>query len=318
MMRVFVAGAAGAVGVPLVRQLVALGHDVIGTTRSEGKRAALRDLGAEPVVLDGLDATAVGEAVAQAEPDVVIHQMTALTGASDLRHFDRTFATTNRLRTAGTDNLLAAARAAGVRRFIAQSFAGWPTVATGRVKTEDDPFRTEVPKQMRAALAAIEHLERAVLDAPLDGVVLRYGGLYGPGASDELVAAVRARKMPIIGAGSGIFSMLHVDDAAGACVAALTGPAGLYQIVDDDPTPLGELLPTLAEMCGAKPPRRVPVWLARLAAGESVLLLLNEPVGCSNAKAKGELGWTPRWPTWRDGFRAALTGGASAASEASA
>src|SRR4051794_27168662 len=272
-MRVFLAGATGAVGRQLVPQLIRAGHHVVATTRSETKFDALWNLGAEPVVLDALDPAAGGEAVAKAEPDAIVHQLTALTGQSDLKHFDRTFAQTNALRTVGTDNLLAAARAAGVPRFVAQSYAGWPTghqqsAGQDGLTTEDDPFDTDPPKQQRESLAAIRHLERAVTSASLDGVVLRYGGLYGPGASDDWVRLLQARRLPIVGAGQGVWSMLHVEDAAGAAVAALTAPPGVYNVVDDDPAPVREILRELAALTGSKPPMRVPVWLARIAAGE--------------------------------------------------
>jgi 2-alkyl-3-oxoalkanoate reductase len=307
-MRVFLAGATGAVGRPLIRQLIAAGHHVTATTRSESKRDLLWNLGADPVVVDALDAAAVGEAVAKAEPDAIVHQMTALANSSDLKHFDRTFAATNQLRTIGTDNLLAAARAAGVRRFVAQSYTGWPNErAGGPVKTEDDPLDPTPPKQQRQSMAAIKHLERAVAEAPLEGVVLRYGNFYGPGASDEMAALIRKRRLPIVGAGDGIWSMVHVDDAASAAVTALTAAPGLYNIVDDEPAPLRDILTTLAEAVGAKPPRRVPVWLARMAAGEVGVSMLTQVRGSSNAKARRELDWTPRWASWRDGFRGGLT-----------
>jgi 2-alkyl-3-oxoalkanoate reductase len=308
-MRVFLAGATGAIGRPMIRQLLAAGHHVTATTRTAAKRDLIWNLGAEPVVVDALDASAVGEAVAKAEPDAILHQLTALAGSSDLKHFDRTFARTNELRTVGTDNLLAAARAAGVRRFVAQSYTGWNNERTGGpVKTEHDPLDPSPPKQQRRSLAAIRYLERAVLDAPLDAVVLRYGTFYGPGASDELVTLVRKRAMPIVGAGDGIWSMIHVEDGAGATVAALTRGQGVYNIVDDEPAPVREVLTTLADVVGAKPPRHVPVWLARIAAGEVGVSMLTQIRGSSNAKAKRELDWAPRWATWRDGFRGGLTG----------
>jgi nucleoside-diphosphate-sugar epimerase len=316
-MRVFLAGATGVVGRPLVQQLTAAGHQVIATTRTESKVDRLRRLGAEPVVVDALDATAVGEAVGKAEPDVVVHQMTSLTGGSDLKHFDRTFATTNQLRTVGTDNLLAAARAAGVRRFVAQSFTGWPSQWTGGpAKTEDDPFDPNPPKHQRASLAAIRHLERAVADAPLEGVVLRYGLFYGPGASDDMLRLIRRRRLPIVGSGDGIWSMTHVEDAAGATVAALTRGRGVYNVVDDDPAPVRDVLTLLAELSGAKPPRHVPVWLARAATGAVGISLMTQPVGVSNAKAKRELEWAPRWSSWRDGFRHDLAAGSGADTDA--
>jgi nucleoside-diphosphate-sugar epimerase len=260
------------------------------------------------VVVDGLDAAAVGEAVAAAEPDAIIHQMTALTDTSDLRRFDRTFAATNALRTVGTDNLLAAARAAGVRRFVAQSFTGWTNERTGGpVKTEADPYDPNPAKQQRRSMAAIQHVEQAVLAAPVEGVVLRYGLFYGPGASDPMVELVRKRRMPIVGDGGGIWSLIHIDDAASATVAALSNGQGVYNIVDDDPATSAEVLTTLAELVGAKPPRHVPVWLARIVAGEVGVRFLTEIRGSSNAKAKRELGWQPHWASWREGFRNGLT-----------
>lgn len=309
-MRVFLAGATGAVGRRLVPQLIAAGHQVVATTQTATKSAALLRQGAQPVLVDGLDPAAVGEAVACAEPDVVIHQMTALAGATSLRRFDRDFAMTNRLRTVGTDNLIAAARAAGVRRVIAQSFTGWPNARDGRpVHTEDDPLDPSPPAAQRESLAAIEYLERAVTEAPLDGVVLRYGLLYGPGAFEPLLDAVRRRQMPVAGGGGGIWSLVHVDDAAAAAVAALDRGSGIYNIVDDEPVRTGELVPFLAEVVAAKPPRHVPVWLARLAAGEVGVSMLTQVRGSSNAKAKRELGWQPRWASWRDGFRNGLVDG---------
>lgn len=307
-MRVFLAGAGGAMGRSLVPQLVGAGHQVTGTTRSRDKFDQLRAWGAEPVLVDGLDAAAVGEAVAAAEPDAIIHQMTALAGSSDLRRFDRTFAVTNELRTVGTDNLLAAARAAGVRRFVAQSFTGWPNERTGGlVKTEADPLDPSPPKWQRQSMAAIKHVEQTVLAAPLEGVVLRYGMFYGPRASDEMVELVRKRRMPIVGAGGGIWSLIHIDDAASATVAALTAGHGLYNIVDDEPASSAVVLTTLAQIVGAKPPRHLPVWLARLAAGDVGVAYLTTIRGSSNAKAKRDLGWQPHWPSWREGFRDGLT-----------
>jgi nucleoside-diphosphate-sugar epimerase len=303
-MRVFVAGAAGAIGRRLVPQLVAAGHSVVATTRSTGKAQLLENLGAEPVVVDGLDAAAVGAAVARAEPDAIVHQMTALSGSIDLRHFDRTFEVTNQLRTTGTDNLLAAAQAAGVHRFIAQSFTGWPNQRSGgAVKSESDPLDPHPPKQQRRTLDAIRYLERAVTAAPLEGVVLRYGSFYGPDATEEMLELLRKRRMPIVGDGGAVWSMIHLDDAASATVAALTRGRGIYNIVDDDPAPVAEVLTALADLLGAKPPRHLPVWLARLAAGEVAVSMLTQIRASSNAKARRELGWAPRWSSWRDGFR---------------
>jgi nucleoside-diphosphate-sugar epimerase len=309
-MRVFVAGAAGAIGQHLLPQLAAQGHQVTASTRSPGKLALLRGLGAEPVVVDGLDAMAVGEAVARAEPEAVMHQMTSLAGSSNLRHFDTTFAVTNQLRTEGTDHLLAAAAAAGVRRFIAQSYTGWTNIRTGTpVKGEDDPLDPDPPAGQRDSLAAISHLERAVLAAgPMHPVVLRYGSFYGPGASDEFVGLIRKRRVPIIGDGAGIWSFLHIHDAAAATVAALEhGEPGVYNVVDDEPASVAEWLPFLAQAVGAKAPRRVPVWLGRLAAGEVGVSMMTQIRGSSNAKAKRELGWRPAWPSWRQGFSRGLT-----------
>jgi nucleoside-diphosphate-sugar epimerase len=313
-MRVFVAGASGAIGRRLVPQLVAAGHGVVATTRTPDKADRLRRLGAEPVVLDGLDAIAVGDAVARTAPDAIVHQMTALTDMSSLRGFDRTFSTTNLLRTKGLDHLLAAARATGVRGFVAQSYTGWTNPRSGGpVKTEADGLDPDPLRSQRATLAAIAYLEQAVTD--FGGVVLRYGSFYGPGASEPMVEIVRKRKMPIAGDGGGIWSWCHLDDAASATVAALQRGQGVYNIVDDDPAPAAQWLPYLAEAIGAKPPRRVPAWLARLAAGEVGEAWLTEIRGSSNAKAKAELSWAPRWSSWRDGFRYGLSDVAVAANE---
>jgi nucleoside-diphosphate-sugar epimerase len=303
-MRVFVAGAGGAVGRRLVPQLVARGHEVIASTRKPETMAAIRALGATPVVVDGLDAASVGEAIARAEPEAIIHEMTALSGAPDFKHFDDWFAATNRLRTTGTEHLLAAARAAGVRRFIAQSYTGWNNARDGGpIKTEDDPLDPHPAMAQTETLAAIKFVERAVLAAPLEGLALRYGNLYGPGASESIVELIRGRKLPVIGSGAGIWSCTHIDDAAGATVAALErGAPGIYNIVDDDPASVAEFLPCVAKMVGAKPPLHVPVWLGRLLAGDVAVQMMTEARGASNAKAKRELGWEPIWPSWRDGF----------------
>lgn len=307
-MRVLVAGATGVVGRQLVPQLIAAGHQVTATTRSAGKVAGLRAAGADAAVVDGLDAVAVGEAVARAEPEVVIHQMTALSREFDLRHFDRTFAATNKLRTTGLDNLLAAAQAAGARRVIAQSYTGFPNDRTGGpVKTEDDPLDPEPPKAQRPTLEAIKYLERAVVTSPLEGIVLRYGSLYGPGASDLMVDMLKRRKVPVIGDGAGIWSFLHVQDAASAAVAALDhGAPGVYNVTDNEPAPVSEWLPVLAAVVGAKPPLRLPAWLGRLAAGEAAVSMMTQVRGSSNAKAKRELGWELAWPSWREGFARGL------------
>jgi len=304
-MRVFVAGATGAVGRRLVPQLVRAGHHVVATTRTDTKMDVLWNLGAEPVRLDALDAAAVGEAVAKAEPDAIVHQLTALTGQSDLKHFDRTFAQTNQLRTAGTDNLLAAARAAGVTRFVAQSYAGWPYAREGGpVKTEDDPLDPTPLPHTEQTNAAMRHLDEAITDA--GGIALRYGGFYGldDPAGESMVAAVRKRQFPLVGDGGGVMSFIHVHDAAAATALALEAPGpAVYNVTDDEPAPMREWLPALAAAVGAKPPFRVPTWVGRLAMGK-MLTMMTEARGASNAKAKKELDWTLRYPTWRTGFPA--------------
>jgi 2-alkyl-3-oxoalkanoate reductase len=307
--RIFIAGASGAIGGRLVPQLVQAGHDVVATTRSTGKLDALADLGADSIIMDGLDPVAVGEAVARAEPDVIVHQMTALASmGTKLRRFDDDFAVTSELRTVGTDHLLAAATAAGVPRFIAQSYAGWPNARSGGpVKTEEDELDPAPPRDQQRAHAAIRYLEKTVVAAPLEGVVLRYGSLYGPGASDFMIDTVSKRKMPVVGGGGGVWSMCHVDDAASATVAAITRGRGIYNVVDDEPAPVSEWLPYLAEVLGAKPPLRLPTWMGRLAGGEVAVSLMTQVRGSSNAKAKRDLGWQPQWATWRDGFRTGLT-----------
>jgi nucleoside-diphosphate-sugar epimerase len=310
-MRVFVAGASGAVGRRLLPQLVGQGHEVVATARSPRNSDGLRALGATPSVMDGLDAASVGEAVARAEPDVVVHEMTALAGFGDLRHFDAGFALTNELRTRGTDHLLTAADAVGVRRFVAQSYTGWPNERVGGpVKTESDPLDSAPPARQRRSIEAIRYLERAVTDAAtIEGLALRYGSLYGSGTSmaNEYVQLIRDRKFPLVGNGAGIWSFVHVDDAAAATVIAVEhGARGLYNIVDDDPAPVSEWLPYFADCLGARPPRRVPTWLARFAIGEVGISMMTQIRGSSNAKAKGHLGWKPAWPSWRDGFREGL------------
>jgi nucleoside-diphosphate-sugar epimerase len=307
-MRVFVAGAAGAVGKPLVRELISRGHEVTATTRDPEKSEEIRALGATPTLLDGLDAAAVGQAVARAEPDVIVHEMTALATTPDMRHFDRWFALTNRLRTVGARNLVSAARATGASRVVAQSYTGWNNRRDLSLPvTEEDPFDAHPAREQRESLAAIETLEQTVLDAPLDGAVMRYGNLYGPGASESFVDLLRRRRLPIIGDGSGIWSWIHVDDAASATALAIEGRSrGVYNVVDDEPASVREFLPYLAEAVGAKPPLRIPVWLARLLAGDVIVGWMTEGSGTSNAKAKRELGWQPTWATWRDGFRQGL------------
>jgi len=308
-MRIFIAGATGALGRRLVPRLVAGGHQVVGMTRSPDRAAGLRAVGAAPVVADAFDREAVVDAVRRAEPEVVVHQLTALSDQLDLRKFDESFALTNRLRTEGTDNLLAGARAAGARRFVAQSFTGWTYARVGGpVKTEEDPFDPDPPEALRRTLDAIRRLEATVTGADgIAGVVLRYGGFYGPGTSlgeggvqTEMVAR---RRFPIVGDGAGVWSLIHIDDAATATVAAIErGAPGIYNIVDDEPASVATWLPVLAEAIGAKPPMRVPAWLARYLVGEHGVVLMTEIRGASNAKAKRELGWKPAYPSWRQGF----------------
>jgi len=297
------------IGKRLVPLLRANGHEVVGTTRTPGKVDDLRALGAEPRVLDVLDAVAVGKAVSEARPEVVVHQATALSDLGNLRNLDEAFADTNRLRTEGTDNLLAAAQAAGAEKFVAQSFAGWPYAKEGSlVKDEEAPLDPSPPANAEQSMAAIRHLEKAVAGAEaLAGIVLRYGGFYGPGTSlfegGEHVAAIRKRAFPLVGSSAGMWSFVHIDDAAAATLAAIErGSRGIYNVVDDEPAPASEWLPYLAERLGAKQPRHVPEWLGRLVAGEQVVSMMTEARGASNAKAKRELGWMLVHPTWREGF----------------
>jgi nucleoside-diphosphate-sugar epimerase len=315
-MKVFLTGATGAIGRPLTRQLVEAGHTVHATTTTEAKVAQLWNVGAHPIVLDLLDPDAVARAVAEAEPDVVVHQATALGSAKfDMRRFDRTFAMTNRLRTEGTDHLLAAARAVGARRFVAQSFAGWPLAREGGpVKDETAPFDPSPPAPMRQGFAAIKHLEEATLAYAGEGVVLRYGGFYGPGTSlsgepgSEFPDVIRKRRLPIVGEGTGVWSFIHVEDAATATVRAIEhGEAGIYHVVDDEPARPTEWIPVLADALGAPPPRHVPRWLGRIAGGEVAVAMMTTVRGASNAKARRELGWEPRYPSWRKGFVEALS-----------
>ncbi len=305
-MRVFVAGATGAIGRFLIPSLIAGGHQVTGSTRSPARAAGLERAGAAPAVVDGLDRAGVIEAVLAAQPDVIIHQMTALTSMRSFRRFDREFAVTNELRTNGTDYLLEAARQAGTRRFIAQSFIGWNNARTGGpVKTEQDPLDPDPLPATRRVMAAIRHVEQTVPQAVPEGLVLRYGMLYGPGASGAMLDVVRKRMMPVIGGGTGIWSFTEVTDAAAATAAAVTkGDPGLYNIVDDDPAPVSQWLPGLAGSLGVKPPWSAPVWLGRLLAGDMVVSLMTQTRGASNEKAKRELGWAPMYPSWRDGFPA--------------
>jgi nucleoside-diphosphate-sugar epimerase len=305
VVRVFVAGGTGVIGRRLVPQLVARGHQVTATTTSAAKLGLLQQLGADGVVMDGLDAVSVGEAVAAARPDAIVHQMTALSeahaGKPNLRKPERFFAATNRLRSEGTDHLLAAAEATGVTNFVAQSAAIFNGIREGGwVKSEEDPL------EVVEGTTAINHLEDVVVKA--GGAVLRYGGLYGPGAIDDQVTLVRKRLYPLVGGGTGYFSWVHTDDAASATVLAVEQQAtGVFNIVDDEPAPVSEWLPYLAECAGAKPPRRLPAWLARLLAGEMMVdMMTNKGRGFSNAKAKRELGWQLRYPSWRQGFKEEL------------
>jgi 2-alkyl-3-oxoalkanoate reductase len=302
-MRIFVAGASGALGSRLVPQLIDAGHDVIGTHNSPASAELLRTLGAKPVLVDLLDASAVRKAVLENEPEGIVHQATALANVTFGRSLDKTFARTNELRTKGTDALLAAAQDAGVRRFVAQSFAPYRyALEGGPVKTEDDPILPTPPRNAQRTYAAMTYLEQAITG--YGGIALRYGGFYGA-ANDALIEPVRKRRLPIVGDGGGIFPWIHLEDAAAATVLALEhdGPA-VYNIVDDDPAPAREWLPVLAQALDAKPPRRVPTWLARVFAGEAAVIMGTKARGASNAKASRELGWTPRYPSWRRGFPA--------------
>jgi nucleoside-diphosphate-sugar epimerase len=298
-------------GKQLVPRLVAAGHDVIGITRTESKQAMLSEFGATPVVADALDPEQVAEAVAVAQPDVIVHQLTAIQ-ALDMRHFDRDFATTNRLRTEGIDNLLSAGRAVGIERFVAQSYTSWPYARTGgKIKHEDDPLDPTPAKEMRESMAAIRHLESAVTDASwTQGVVLRYGAFYGPGTSlfpgGEQFEMVRRRRLPVVGDGAGVWSFVHIEDAAEATVAAVEhGRRGIYNIVDDDPAAVADWVPALADKLGAPKPWRVPRFVGRLFAGEAGVVMMTDSRGASNEKAKRELGWQPRHPSWREGFQRA-------------
>jgi nucleoside-diphosphate-sugar epimerase len=319
-MKVFVAGAAGAIGTQLVPQLVAGGHEVVGMTRSASKQDLMRSLGARPVVADALDPDAVAQAVASAEPEVIVHQLTALSGemsVREARHLERSFAMTmtNRLRTEATHHLLAAGRAVAARRFVAQSFGAWRFARTGGpVQTEADPLDPDPPAALRAGLAANLYLERAVTTIEWgEGLVLRYGSFYGPGTAislapdAQMAAPVRKRRFPIVGDGGGVWSHVHIDDAAAAtAVAVERGERGIYNVVDDDPAPARDWIPELARVLGAKPPRRVPRWLGRLMAGEMATVMMTDVRGASNEKAKRELGWQPRYASWRQGFAQGL------------
>ena len=312
-MKIFIAGATGAVGRPLVSALIAAGHSVTGLTRTAAKTEFIKRMGAEPVIADGLDATAIRTALASARPDVVVHEMTDLTGASDLRHFDRVFASSNALRTKGTDILLTAARDTGVRRFVAQSYCGWPYARVGgAVKTESDALDSDPPSELRATLRAIQYLERTVTDSKRpEGIVLRYGSFYGPGTGlldSVMLDQVRNRRTPLIGDGAGWWSFVHVDDAAAATLKAIEHgkPGSIYNITDDDPAQVRDWLPSLAKIMGAKAPRHLPAWIARLVAGQHLVSMMTQVRAGSNAKAKAELGWKPAHPSWRTGFSEAV------------
>lgn len=312
-MRVLLAGATGALGRRLVPMLVRAGHDVTGTTRTTSKLAELTAAGAEPVLMDGLDPRSVTDAVSGAQPDVIIHQLTALAGMGNPKKFDQEFEQTNRLRTAGTDHLLAAARANGVKHIVVQSFTGWPNERTGsRVKTEADPLDPRPAAGSAQTLAAIGYAEKAVAEAAdLDGLVLRYGSFYGPGtgsaAGGDLLAMVHKRKLPVVGGGAGVWSFVHIDDAAGATLCAVErGEAGIYNIVDDEPAEVSEWLPYLAATVGARAPLRLPGWVARPMLGAHGMSLMTQVRGSSNVKAKRELSWELTFPTWREGFRSGL------------
>lgn len=309
-MRIFIAGASGAIGSQLVPQLVARGHEVVGTTRSTAKTDALRALGAEPVILDALDPDSVADAVAKAEPEVVVHQLTALSGPPDFRHVKRMAAATNRLRTEGTDHLLAAARAVGVRKFVAQSNSSWMERTGGPVVDENGRLEANPPADVEDGVAALRHLEESVTGISwATGIAIRYGGFYGPGtgieaASDAAMAGlIRRRRFPIVGGGTGVWSLVHIADAASATVAVIErGRAGIYHVADDEPAAVRDWLPELAQALGAKRPLRVPAWIVRMLAGAAAVDMMTQARGISSEKTKRELGWTPRYPTWRTGF----------------
>jgi nucleoside-diphosphate-sugar epimerase len=313
-MKIYVAGATGAVGRRLVPLLVSRGHHVVATTRSAMRTSAIRELGAEPLVIDALDRDAVIRSVQMAKPEVIVHQLSALSQLRSLKRFDEEFAVTNRLRTEGTDYLLEGARAAGAKRLVAQSYTGWPNSREGsRIKTEDDPLDPHPPHAMRQSLDAIRYLERVVIAASdIEGIVLRYGSFYGPGTSfapgGDILEAVRRRMFPLVGAGTGVWSFVHMDDVAAATTIATEGvPPGVYNIVDDDPAEVATWLPALARTIGAKPPRRVPSWVARLIIGEAGVAVMTQSRASSNAKAKRVFNWQPAYASWRDGFRHELS-----------
>jgi nucleoside-diphosphate-sugar epimerase len=314
-MKIFIAGASGAIGSQLVSQLVARGHEVVGTTRSAAKTGALRALGAEPVIVDALDPDAVADVVAKTEPEVIVHQLTALNGPMKMRNVKRMAAATNRLRTEGTDHLLAAGHAVGVRKFVAQSNYALLERAGGPVVDENGRIDPSPPKDVEEAVAALRHVEDVVTGITwADGIVLRYGGFYGPGtgieaAPDAVMAElIRKRRFPIVGGGGGVWSMVHITDAASATVAAIErGRRGIYHVADDEPAPVREVLLELARVLDAKPPHRVPAWLARMLAGKGAVEIMTQARGITSEKIKRDLDWTPRYPSWRQGFAEGLS-----------
>lgn len=311
-MRVFVAGATGAIGRPLVRQLVEAGHEVTGTTRSPERAARLEEQGATAAIVDAFDRERVMEAVAAAQPEVVVHQLTDLPEAIDLRKLDESYRGNDRIRREATPHLIDAARAAGARRIVAQSIAFLYAPEGGAVKDEDDPAWVAAPAPLDRGIGTVVGVERAVTEAEgIEGVVLRYGFFYGPGtyyaADGSTATEVRKRRYPLVGSGSGVFSYIHVEDAASATIAALDrGAPGIYNVVDDEPAPMRDWLPVYADALGAKAPRRFPAFLARVIAGRFATAMALDLRGASNAKAKRELGWTPRYASWREGFAAEL------------
>jgi nucleoside-diphosphate-sugar epimerase len=312
-MRIFVAGATGAIGKRLVPLLVRGGHSVVATTRTAGKSGLIRAMGGEPLVLDALDRSAVMRGVAGASPDVVVHQLTAIPPDVNPGRLDEQFVLTNRLRTEATAHLLDAARAAGTRKFVAQSYTGWPNARSGgRIKSEDDPLDPNPPAAMRETLDAIRTLERLVTTAEgIAGIVLRYASFYGPGTSfgsdGTTTGMIRKGKFPVVGGGKGVWSFIHIDDAAAATLAAIErGAPGIYNIADDEPVEVGEFLPEVARLLGGRKPMRLPVWIARLAVGEAGVVMMTEARGASNEKAKRALGWQPRFASWREGFRSEI------------
>ncbi|WP_136042787.1 MULTISPECIES: NAD-dependent epimerase/dehydratase family protein [unclassified Microbacterium] len=318
-MKIFIAGGSGAVGSRLVPLLVAAGHEVTGTAHSEAGAARIAAAGGRGVIMDGTDPASIRRAVLDAKPDVLVHQLTALSGSFDLKRLDETFAVTNRLRTLGTDALIAAAKEAGTGRIVVQGYTGWPNEHTGAaVKTEADPLDPNPVPTARNTLAAIAHAEHAAVEA--GGLALRFGNFYGPGQSlgegGEMLMSVQKGQVPIVGSGAGVWSFCHIDDAVAATVAAITqGDAGVYNIVDDEPAPVAEWLPVLASIVGRKRPMRVPAWLARFLIGDFGVAWMTTARGSSNAKAKAELGWTPRYPSWREGFRTGLSASSAGRSQ---